>query len=49
MLDIMSKINNHMNEKKELAGLIFLDLKKAFNLVLHDILLHHCGVVYKPV
>ena len=51
MLDIMSKINNHMNKKK-FTGLIFWDLRKTFDTVLHDILLkklHHYGargVVY---
>ena len=51
MLDILSKINNHMNKKK-FTGLIFLNFRKAFDTVLHDILLkklHHYsvrGVVY---
>ena len=46
MLDIMSKINNHTNDKK-ITGLIFLDLRKAFDTFSHDKLrqkLHHYGV-----
>ena len=42
----MSKINNHMDGKK-ITELIFLDLRKAFDTVSHDILLQksrHCGV-----
>ena len=35
MQDIMSKIINHMN-KKRITGLIFLDLRKAFDTVVID-------------
>ena len=51
MLDIMSKINNHMIKNK-FTVLIFLDLRKAFDTISHDILLKNLfrygirGVVY---
>ena len=37
MLDVMSKINNHMNTKK-FTGIIVLDLRKAYGTVSHDTL-----------
>ena len=45
MLDIMSKIYNHVNKKK-FTELIFLDLRKAFDTVSQDILKNYIIMVF---
>ena len=46
LLDEFIRVSYHMNEKN-FTGLVFLDLKKAFGAVSHDILLrnlNHFGI-----